>query len=203
MKKTFLFLAACALSMLASAQILEVVSTQQLPSEKGTMWKVAGFSPAGDFLLLTDSYDKGLLRYDLAQHTTSVISEGVGAGWAVKFSQDGQNIIYRERIVGADKLTRSNIYKHNIASAKRAVQANAQIGMTEMVDKSANVDITINTDLHIVLVRNGKNIVLTPSGANERYIDAKISPDNKHIIYRSACQNQLRNTFIFSISFLN
>ena len=184
MKKTFLFLAACTLSMLASAQILEVVSTQQLPSEKGTMWKVAGFSPAGDFLLLTDSYDKGLLRYDLAQHTTSVISEGVGAGWAVKFSQDGQNIIYRERIVGADKITRSNIYKHNIASAKRAVQANAQIGMTEMVDKSANVDITINTDLHIVLVRNGKNIVLTPSGANERYIDAKISPDNKHIIYR-------------------
>lgn len=184
MKKTFLFLAACALSMFANAQILEVVSTQQLPVENGKMWKVAGFSPAGDFLLLTDSYDKGLLRYDLATQAKNVISEGVGAGWAVKISKDGKNIVYREKTIDANKITRSNIYKHSLVSNQRSLQAKAQVGMTEMVDKSAQVDITINTDLHIVLVRNGKNIVLTPSGANERYIDAKVSPDNKHIIYR-------------------
>ena len=184
MKKTFLFLAACALSMFANAQILEVVSTQKLPAEQGTMWKVAGFSPAGDFLLLTDSYDKGLVRYDVATQAKNVISEGVGAGWAVKISKDGKNIVYREKTIDANKITRSNIYKHSLVSNQRSLQAKAQVGMTEMVDKSAQVDITINTDLHIVLVRNGKNIVLTPSGANERYIDAKVSPDNKHIIYR-------------------
>lgn len=184
MKKTFLFLAACALSMFANAQILEVVSTQQLPVENGKMWKVAGFSPAGDFLLLTDSYDKGLIRYDVATQAKNVISEGVGAGWAVKISKDGKNIVYREKTIDANKITRSNIYKHSLVSNQRSLQAKAQVGMTEMVDKSAQVDITINTDLHIVLVRNGKNIVLTPSGANERYIDAKVSPDNKHIIYR-------------------
>ena len=184
MKKTFLFLAACALSMFANAQILEVVSTQQLPVENGKMWKVAGFSPAGDFLLLTDSYDKGLVRYDVATQAKNVISEGVGAGWAVKISKDGKNIVYREKTIDDNKITRSNIYKHSLVSNQRSLQAKAQVGMTEMVDKSAQVDITINTDLHIVLVRNGKNIVLTPSGANERYIDAKISPDNKHIIYR-------------------
>ena len=184
MKKTFLFLAACALSMLASAQILEVVSTQQLPAEQGTMWKVAGFSPKGDYILLTNSYDKGLVRYDLATQTKKVISEGVGAGWAVKISKDGKNIVYREKTMDANKITRSNIYQHSLVSNQRSLQAKAQVGMTELVDKSAKVDITINTDLHIVLVRNGKNIVLTPSGANERYIDAKVSPDNKHIIYR-------------------
>ena len=184
MKKTFLFLAACALSMFANAQILEVVSTQQLPVENGKVWKVAGFSPAGDFLLLTDSYDKGLIRYDVATQAKNVISEGVGAGWAVKISKDGKNIVYREKTIDANKITRSNIYKHSLVSNQRSLQAKAQVGMTEMVDKSAQVDITINTDLHIVLVRNGKNIVLTPSGANERYIDAKVSPDNKHIIYR-------------------
>ena len=184
MKKTFLFLAACALSMFANAQILEVVSTQQLPVENGKMWKVAGFSPAGDFLLLTDSYDKGLIRYDVATQAKNVISEGVGAGWAVKISKDSKNIVYREKTIDANKITRSNIYKHSLVSNQRSLQAKAQVGMTEMVDKSAQVDITINTDLHIVLVRNGKNIVLTPSGANERYIDAKVSPDNKHIIYR-------------------
>ena len=184
MKKTFLFLAACALSMLAHAQILEVVSTQQLPTEAGKMWKVAGFSPVGDYILLTDSYDKGLIRYDLATQTRKVISEGVGAGWAVKISRDGKDIVYREKTIDANKITRSNIYKHSLVSDQRTMQAKAQVGMTEMVDKSAKVDITINTDLHMVLVRNGKNIVLTPNGANERYIDAKVSPDNKHIIYR-------------------
>ena len=184
MKKTFLFLAACALSMLAHAQILEVVSTQQLPIEVGKMWKVAGFSPVGDYILLTDSYDKGLIRYDLATQTRKVISEGVGAGWAVKISRDGKDIVYREKTIDANKITRSNIYKHSLVSNQRTMQAKAQVGMTEMVDKSAKVDITINTDLHMVLVRNGKNIVLTPNGTNERYIDAKVSPDNKHIIYR-------------------
>ena len=184
MKKTFLFLAACALSMFANAQILEVVSTQKLPAEQGTMWKVAGFSPVGDYILLTDTYDKGLVRYDLATQTKKVISEGVGAGWAVKISKDGKNVVYREKTMDANKITRSNIYQHSLVSNQRSLQAKAQVGMTELVDKSAKVDITINTDLHIVLVRNGKNIVLTPSGANERYIDAKVSPDNKHIIYR-------------------
>ena len=184
MKKTFFLMVACAISMLTHAQILEVVSTQQLPAEKGTMWKVAGFSPKGDYILLTNSYDKGLVRYDLTAQTTSVISDGVGAGWAVKISKDGQNIVYREKTMDANKITRSNIYQHSLVSNQRSLQAKAQVGMTEMVDKSAQVDITINTDLHIVLVRNGKNIVLTPSGANERYIDAKVSPDNKHIIYR-------------------
>ena len=184
MKKTFFLMVACAISMLTHAQILEVVSTQQLPAEQGTMWKVAGFSPMGDYILLTDSYDKGLVRYDLATQTKKVISEGVGAGWAVKISKDGKNVVYREKTIDANKITRSNIYQHSLVSNQRSLQAKAQVGMTELVDKSAKVDITINTDLHIVLVRNGKNIVLTPSGANERYIDAKVSPDNKHIIYR-------------------
>ncbi len=184
MKKTFLFIAACAFAMLANAQILEVVSTQQLPTEKGTMWKVAGFSPIGDFILLTDTYDKGLIRYDLSKRSTHVISEGVGAGWAVKISEDGKNIIYREKTMDANKITRSNIYKHSMVSNQRSMQAKDQMGMTGLVDNSANIDVIINTDLKIVLVRNGKQIVLQPNGANERYISANLSPDNKHIIYR-------------------
>ena len=184
MKKTFFMMVACAICMLTHAQILEVVSTQQLPAEKGTMWKVAGFSPKGDYILLTNNYDKGLVRYDLTAQTTSVISDGVGAGWAVKISKDGQNIVYREKKMGADKLTYSDIYKHNLASAQRTVQASAQHSMLNLVDQSATYDVTINTDLHIVLVRNGKHIVLQPNGANERYISANLSPDNKHIIYR-------------------
>ena len=54
MKKTFLLLAACILSMLASAQILEVVSVEKLATASHPDARVAGISPKGDYVLITD-----------------------------------------------------------------------------------------------------------------------------------------------------
>ena len=96
MKKTILLCAACAISMLTSAQLLEVVSTQQLRTPSGEELKVAGFSPKGDYLLLTNDVNNGLIHYDLATGVTNTISEASGAGWSVKISEDGQSIVYRE-----------------------------------------------------------------------------------------------------------
>lgn len=183
MKKTFLLVAACALSMLASAQILEIVSTQKIVVPKGTEWKVAGFSPVGDYLLLTDDGNSGLVRYELSSKQLETISEAMGAGWSVQISKDGQNIVYREMTIGEDKLVRSNIYKHNFATNKRDVQALAQRDMVNLVDKSANYSITINEDLHLVLNRNGKSIVLTPNGTDRTYNWPSISPDGSKILY--------------------
>ena len=101
MKKTFL-VAACALSMLASAQILEIVSTQKIATPKGTEWKVAGFSPVGDYLLLTDDGNSGLVRYELASKQLETISEAMGAGWAVQISKDGQNNSHALFIIDID-----------------------------------------------------------------------------------------------------
>ena len=53
MKKTMLFVAACLMSLAASAQVLEVVSMQQLPIAAQADMKVAGVSPVGDYILLT------------------------------------------------------------------------------------------------------------------------------------------------------
>ena len=64
MRKTMLFVAACLLSLAASAQVLEVVSMQQLPIPANAEMKVAGVSPAGDYVLLTTDINKGLQRYD-------------------------------------------------------------------------------------------------------------------------------------------
>ena len=183
MKKTFLLVAACVMSMLASAQILEIVSTQKLSTPADVDWKVAGFSPVGDYVLLTDDGNSGLIRYDLATKAITTISEAAGAGFNVKISADGQNIVYREMTIGEDKLVRSNIYKHNFAANQRSVQALAQRDMLNLVDKAANQSVAINEDLHIVLNRNGKSIVLTPNGANRTYNWASISPDGSKILY--------------------
>lgn len=183
MKKTFLLIAACVVTMAASAQIFTIESTQKIPTPQGTEWKVAGFSPVGDYILITDDANSGLVRMDLATKATQVISQAPGAGWAVQISKDGQNIVYREMTIGEDKLVRHDIFRQNMATNKREAQATAQRDMTNLVDKVANQTIAINEDLHLVLTRNGKTIIITPNGDEEAYNWASISPDGKKILY--------------------
>lgn len=183
MKKTILSIAACVMAMAASAQIFTIQSTQKLPVPQGTEWRVAGFSPAGDYILITDDTNSGLVRMDLANNATKVITTALGAGWAVQISKDGQNIVYREMTIGEDKLVRHDIIKHNFVANTRSVAAKAQRDMTNLVDKTANQTVAINEDLHMVITRNGKTIVLTPNGAEEAYNWASISPDGKKLLY--------------------
>lgn len=183
MKKTILSIAACVMAMAASAQIFSIQSTQKLPVPQGTEWRVAGFSPAGDYILITDDTNSGLVRMDLANYATNVITTAPGAGWAVQISKDGKDIVYREMTIGEDKLVRHDIIKHNFVANTRSVEAKAQRDMTNLVDKAAKQTVAINEDLHMVITRNGKTIVLTPNGAEEAYNWASISPDGKKILY--------------------
>lgn len=183
MKKTILSIAACVMAMAASAQIFSIQSTQKLPVPQGTEWRVAGFSPAGDYILITDDTNSGLVRMDLANYATNVITNAAGAGWAVQISKDGKDIVYREMTIGEDKLVRHDIIKHNFVANTRSVEAKAQRDMTNLVDKAAKQTVAINEDLHMVITRNGKTIVVTPNGAEEAYNWASISPDGKKLLY--------------------
>lgn len=183
MKKTILMIAACVMAMAASAQIFSIQSTQKLPVPQGTEWRVAGFSPAGDYILITDDTNSGLVRMDLANYATNVITTASGAGWAVQISKDGKDIVYREMTIGEDKLVRHDIIKHNFVANTRSVEAKAQRDMTNLVDKAAKQTVAINEDLHMVITRNGKSIVVTPNGAEEAYNWASISPDGKKLLY--------------------
>ena len=183
MKKTILSIAACVMAMAASAQIFQIESTQKLPTPQGTEWRVAGFSPVGDYILITDDTNSGLVRMDLANYATNVITTASGAGWAVQISKDGKDIVYREMTIGEDKLVRHDIIKHNFVANTRSVEAKAQRDMTNLVDKAAKQTVAINEDLHMVITRNGKTIVVTPNGAEEAYNWASISPDGKKLLY--------------------
>jgi Tol biopolymer transport system component len=183
MKKTILLCAACIISMFASAQLLEVVSTRQLPIHSGEELKVAGFSPKCNYLLLTNDVNNGLIRYDLATGATQTISEASGAGWSVKISEDGQCIVYRERYMETDQLMKHNIVKYDMSDQKKAIVAKNQRNMNQLVHANGANSVTINEDLHMMLVHNGKNIVLAPNGTNEAYNWASISPDGQKILY--------------------
>lgn len=181
MRKIILLGVVCSISILASAQLLEIVSTKQLTTPSNKELKVAGFSPKGDYVLLTNDVNKGLLHYDLATDNVTTITEADGAGWAVKISLDGTNIVYRERYMTADKLMKHNILEYNLTAKKKAMIAKEQRNLNKLV--VANNSVSINENLHMVLIKDGKSTILTPNGANEAYNWASLSPDGQKILY--------------------
>lgn len=181
MRKIILLGVVCSISILASAQLLEIVSTKQLTTPSNEELKVAGFSPKGDYVLLTNDVNKGLLHYDLATDNVTTITEADGAGWAVKISLDGTNIVYRERYMTADKLMKHNILEYNLIAKKKAMIAKEQRNLNKLV--VANNSVSINENLHMVLIKDGKSTILTPNGANEAYNWASLSPDGQKILY--------------------
>ena len=182
MRKTILLIAIALVSVIAQAQVLEIVSTRKVATPGLQEGKVVGISPKGDYLLLTSMDNKGLVRYDLNTQATAIITEAEGAGWNVKISQDGSKITYRQRHDN-NPLIRYDIMQHSMTEGKAVVRAQAQRGTAQLVAADANSTVAVNEDLHLVLNHNGKNIVLTPNGTEEAYNWPSISPDGSKILY--------------------
>jgi Tol biopolymer transport system component len=182
MRKTILLVAIALVSVIAQAQVLEIVSMRKVTTPELKEGKVVGISPKGDYLLLTDMDNTGLVRYDLATKATTVITKAQGAGWDVKISQDGNKITYRQRHDN-NPMIRYDIMQYNMTDGKAVVRAQAQRGTAQIVAADAKSTVAVNEDLHLVLNHNGKSIVLTPNGANEAYNWPSISPDGSKILY--------------------
>lgn len=182
MKKTFLLIAASTMCILAQAQVLKIVSMQQISTPLNVEGKVVGISPVGDYLLLTDLGNKGLVRYELASKNATIITDAEGAGWDAKISQDGNLITYRQRH-DDNLLISHDIMQYNVADGKAVVRMAAQRGTAQLVAADATSTVSVNEDLHLVLTRNGKSIILTPNGAEQAYNWPSISPDGSKILY--------------------
>ena len=181
MKKLFLALAVVA-PMMAAAQVLEVQSLQKISTPANNETKIAGISPAGDYLLLTTVSNVGLVRYDLATGETKELSKAQGAGYNVKISNDGKEIAYRETTIDGNKMRRSNILRQNFASGKRQLIAKGQRDLTKMDVKEAEVTVSI-LDRHIALTRGTQTTMLAPCGEDKSYIWPSVSPDGKKICF--------------------
>ena len=182
MKKTMLFVAACFLSIAANAQILEVVSMQQLPIAAQADMKVAGVSPVGDYVLLTNGSNKGLQCYDMASQTLTTITEADGAGYNVQLSQDGKEVVYRETSFDRNNLRQNKIIRMNMSNQRQNVVARSQRDM-KLMATSDNLTTIVIADRKIVLKHNGLSTTLAPNGMNESYLWPSVSPDGKKICY--------------------
>lgn len=182
MKKTMLFVAACLMSLAASAQVLEVTSMHKLPIPAQAEMKVAGVSPDGDYILLTSGSNKGLQRYDVASNTLTTLSEAEGAGFNVQISKDGQEVVYRETVVGKDNLRKHNLVRANLNKSKAATFARGQRDMKRMATSDNLTTVSIKDRL-IVLTRNGLTTTLAPNGSHLSYIWPIVSPDGTKLCY--------------------
>ena len=177
-----LFVAACLMSLAASAQVLEVVSMQQLPIPANAEMKVAGVSPAGDYVLLTTDINKGLQRYDMASQSLTTLTDAAGAGFNVQVSKDGQEVVYRETTFDRNNLRQNKIVRLNMYNQRQNVVARNQRDMKQMATSDNLTNVSINDRL-IVLKRNGLTTTLAPNGSHLSYIWPSVSPDGTKLCY--------------------
>ena len=182
MRKTMLFVAACLMSLAASAQVLEVASMHKLPIPAQAEMKVAGVSPNGDYILLTSGSNKGLQRYDVASNTLTTLSKAEGAGFNVQVSKDGQEVVYRETVVGKDNLRKHNLVRADFNKSREATYARGQRDMKRMATSDNLTTVSIKDRL-IVLTRNGLTTTLAPNGSHLSYIWPSVSPDGTKLCY--------------------
>ena len=182
MKKTMLFVAACLMSLAASAQVLEVVSMQKLPIPAQAEMKVAGVSPTGDYILLTSGSNQGLQRYDLESQSLTTISDAAGAGYNVQVSNNGQEVVYRETSIDRNNLRQNKVVRLNMYNQRQNVVARNQRDMKHMTTSDNLTTVSIKDRL-IVLTRNGLTTTLAPNGSHLSYIWPSVSPDGTKLCY--------------------
>ena len=179
MKKVYLFLA-LAIPMMASAQLMEVSSTQLVASKADA--KVAAFSPNGDYLLLTNTSHQGLQSFDLASKQITPITTADGAGYNVQIAQDGKQIVYREVVTDANQVRHNNIVRLNLAGKQRQMVAKNQRSLEAMAVEMERPSFSIK-DRQLMMTVNGETRVFSPNGQQYSYHWASLSPNGKKVSY--------------------
>lgn len=184
MKKSFLLIG-LVISLMASAQVLDVKSVQKLQIPEGDV-QVAGISPDGSYILLTDNSHSGLQKYQLATGETEVLSTAPGAGYNVQIAADGQSLMFREKTLGTNRTFSSQLISRDlkqktnrmIAAPTRNLRQLAVAGQLQMERPAVSIE-----NQQIVLTMGGNTTVLSPCGADKSYIWPSVSPDAQHLLF--------------------
>ena len=205
MKKNLLTALLLFAFMGVNAQLVEVVGVDKVNLPEKLDNKVAAISPDGTYLLVTTDYNKGLARYDLQSGDIQTVTDAQGAGYDVKISADGRNIVYRENSFTSQHLKMVAVCSHDLATGKntrlaepsRELQAVAVEGTSVLTVNSGKSRIralgkaasqinrpVLSIDrLHLMLTRDGVTTEFSPLGADQRYIWPSVSPDGKRALF--------------------
>ena len=155
---------------------------QQLPTASYDDARVAAISPTGDYVLMTSGSFIGLPRVDLTSGQKNVISKAEGAGYDVKISRNGQELMFREAKLDANKNQSYNFVRANIQNNTKSVVAKKQYSNVTPLVENANLSL-INDECKLWIEKNGKKIAIAPQGEDVNYIWGSLSPDQTKILY--------------------
>ena len=187
------------------AQLVSVASIQKVNVPENRDNVVAGISPAGDYLLLTTSSNKGLTKFDLATQATTLVTDAPGAGFDAMISPDGQNIVYRENSYTPNHLKMVALQSKNLrtgvqqtlveptrnlqgAAIENATAVAIDGGRMKARALNGSAAATQRPVLSIqnrqlMITENGESRVFSPNGTDCSYLWASISPDGTKVVY--------------------
>ena len=204
MMRNVLLALALGMSISGFAQILNVGSITKVNVPENQATKVAAVSAQGNYVLLTTDINKGLTRFDLSTGEATVLSDALGAGYDVKVSQDGQNVVYREKSFTKNHLSQTALQSRDLLSGEvktlvkptRNLEGVSMDGNTvtmvnngkksvkAVAGKAQKQEATLsikNRDL--MITRDGKTTVFSPNGAAANYLWPSVSPDGTKALY--------------------
>ena len=184
MKKLVLTLALCA-AVSAGAQVVNVGGIERVNLPEDAATQVAAISPAGDYLLLSTDTHQGLTKLDLATGERTVITNAPGAGYNVRISDDGNNIVYRQTSINDKKLRQVAVKNYNVAThaTEQLVKPTRDMNRVQAsaLKKATTAYATQNYELMVNV--DGKARQLTPLGADKRYIWVSLSPNGEKVLF--------------------
>lgn len=181
--KKILLLAVALVSIMASAQVLNVESVEKLNIPQNADSKIAGISPDGSYVLITSQSNEGLMKFDLATGKVSTITTAIGAGYNVEISADSKEVTYREVTYAKDKSRLTSLVRQDLATAKKSTLVKSTREMHQARVRRAIAPIVSIQNGELVLTVGTVTKVLSPNGQGLSYLWPSVSPDGSKIVY--------------------
>ncbi len=181
--KKILLLAIALVSIMASAQVLEVASVEKLNIPQNADSKIAGIAPDGSYVLITSQTHQGLQCFDLATAKVETITTAVGAGVDAEISADGQNVTYREVTYTADRARMTKLVSYDMTNAKKTTLVKPTRDMQRARVRQAIAPVVSIQNRELVVSVGTVAKVLSPNGQGRSYLWPSVSPDGSKILY--------------------
>ncbi len=181
--KKILLLAVAFMSMMASAQILNVESVEKLNIPQNKDSKIAGISPDGSYVLITSQSNEGLAKFDLATNVVTTLTDAVGAGYNVEISADSKQVTYREITLAKDNGRLTSLVRQDLATAKRSTLVKSTRNMHQARARQAAAPVVSIQNGELVITVGTVSKVLSPNGQGRSYLWPSLSPDGTKILY--------------------
>ena len=184
--KKILLLVVALVSVMASAQVLEVASVEKLNIPQNADSKIVGIAPDGTYVLISSQTNKGLQRFDLVSENVTKLTDAEGAGFGVEISADSKNVTYREVTYAADHSRMATLVSQDMATAQKTTLVKSTRDMQRARSRQAVSPVVFIQNGELMITVGTMSKVLSPNGQGRSYLRPSLSPDGTKVLYHLA-----------------